>query len=368
MPRKKVLIYLLGSLGDTLVAIPALRAVRRHFEDADFFLLHNVQAEHIVNSAQVLPDGMIDGFIQYRKGESKLGSMLALFHLRRDIRRHGFTAVVNLVDSERPAASVRRDEFFFKTCGIPSRVGFSIFSREELYPTDERGWPALTDHEAVRKLRRLERAGVQTRSNDLELPYLHIPDEAKAEAIRFLTTRGVDDWPNLVTIAPSCKQKSNQWTPARFVELARFLRGKGFQLVVLGGPADRENAASIASSTGAIDAAGALSVLQSATIMSLARFHIGLDTGPTHLASAVGARCFVIYGQRVNPGQWYPLGSGHMLTAHPVPCGGCRHEVCPVPGHPCVVEISTQDVLTNLERFLAEVDAPPRSTVTVINV
>ncbi|MCY7377320.1 MAG: hypothetical protein LH472_15280 [Pyrinomonadaceae bacterium] len=59
--KQKVLVYLFGSLGDTLMAIPALRAVRRHFRDAELILLQNIPAGGtIVRASQVIPEDLID--------------------------------------------------------------------------------------------------------------------------------------------------------------------------------------------------------------------------------------------------------------------------------------------------------------------
>ncbi|MBK9155792.1 MAG: hypothetical protein IPM25_16560 [Chloracidobacterium sp.] len=67
---------------------------------------------------------------------------------------------------------------------------------------------------------------------------------------------------------------------------------------------------------------------------------------------AVGTRCFAIYGGRNNPGLWYPLGEGHTLIRRPVACSPCRLHECPVPGHPCMTDITVDAVWEHLKPML----------------
>jgi len=61
-------------------------------------------------------------------------------------------------------------------------------------------------------------------------------------------------------------------------------------------------------------------VRESGALLSLCDFHVGLDTGTTHLAAVVGTPCFALFHERDNPGQWFPSGSGHTIIHHPVEC------------------------------------------------
>ena len=140
--KQKVLVYLFGSLGDTIVAIPALRAIRRHFKDAEIVLLQNVRSDGIVKASEVVPDELIDRSLEYRSETSGSNQISIYFRLWRKIRSENFDAAAYLVISERPERSVRRDRLFFRSCGIRELIGFHSYSRKQLYPVDLSGPPA----------------------------------------------------------------------------------------------------------------------------------------------------------------------------------------------------------------------------------
>lgn len=94
-------------------------------------------------------------------------------------------------------------------------------------------------------------------------------------------------------------------------------------------------------------------------MLSQCAFIIGLDTGTTHLAAALGTPCVALYGERENPGRWEPLGEGHIVLRKKMPCAGCRliETPCPMAGHPCMMEIDVEAVwqaVLQMEIRLAE--------------
>ncbi|MBA2620146.1 MAG: glycosyltransferase family 9 protein [Acidobacteria bacterium] len=356
--KPKVLVYLFGSLGDTIVAIPALRAVRRHFGNAELILLQNVESGNIVKASEVIPEDLIDGYLNYNNKADKFSKIGGFYRLWRDLRGHQFQTVVYLVISERPARSVARDKLFFRLCGIPHLLGFHAFSREELYPVDALKRPAMTDNEAVRKLKRLEMDGIKLLpEEDLRTPLLTF-STAEIENIKnWLAPRRKKFDSRLIAVAPGCKTRSNIWSLENFRQIGQRLiaADPNCEIIVIGGKAEREDGEKLVSAWGGgINAAGEFSVRESGALLSLCDFYIGLDTGTTHLAAVVGTTCFGIYGERNNPGNWFPLGTGHLVVFHPVVCAGCRAYTCPRPTHPCMTEISVEAVWQNLQKFMLQ--------------
>jgi ADP-heptose:LPS heptosyltransferase len=88
------------------------------------------------------------------------------------------------------------------------------------------------------------------------------------------------------------------------------------------------------------------------------------NTGPAHLAAAVGTPVVSLFAPTVPVERWRPWAVPHELLFAEVPCAGCRARECPVPGHPCVEDVSPEDVLAALER-LAPNPAPSREEVGV---
>lgn len=353
--KTKILVYLFGSLGDTLVAIPALRAVRRHFANTEIIVLQNTQSENIVKTAQVIPEDLVDGYLSYDSGANKTGQIFNFYNLWRKIRKQNFQAAVYLVISERAARSVARDRLFFRSCGIKKLYGFHAFTTEELYPFDSQNRPAMTDNEAVRKLRRLQSDGIDFDPEaDFKVPFLNFAAEEMEKVKTFLSAHRKTADSRLISIAPGCKTESNVWSLENFTEIGKRLLNFGnYELVVVGGKPELESGDHLIQIWNeGINAAGEFSVRESGYLLSKCDFHIGLDTGTTHLAAMVGTKCFAIYGERNNPGHWYPLGSGHEIIYHPVECAGCRLQVCPLSNHPCMRGISVEAVWDNLKKFI----------------
>jgi heptosyltransferase-3 len=357
--RRKVLVYLFGSLGDTIVAIPALRAVRTHFPAAEIVLLQNMQPGNLVTASEVIPSGLIDRFLSYDNTLKGILKITGFYRLWNDLRRERFQTAVYLVISERPKSSVSRDRLFFKLSGIRQLIGFRAFSNEELYPVDDLGHPALTEQEAARKLRRLELDGFEVVHADVfRQPLLAFAPEERGSMERWLATNRKKSASRLVAIAPGCKTSANQWPVENFVEIGRRLvTNEDCELVIIGGKAETQlGEQMIGALGGGINAAGRFSVRESAILLSLCDLYIGLDTGTTHLATAVDTPCLAVYGERNNPGQWFPLGSKHSVVIHKVECAGCRLFECPVDGHPCMSGISVESVWKHLIALMHELD------------
>lgn len=372
--KKKVLVYLFGSLGDTLVAIPALRTVRRHFRDAELVMLQNVAAGNIVMASEVIPDDLVDRYLGYRTSNYKLrglGKIISFYKLWKNIRHENFHAVVYLVISERSERSVLRDKMFFRSCGIRELVGFHAFTKEVLYPVDENQRPAMTQQEAVRKLERLELDGLRTNTKeDLRQPLFDLSSVEVEITKEWLASVRRNPNAKLIAIAPGCKTISNLWPIERFIAVGtKLIVEENCEIVIVGGKGESSLAEDMIKAWGeGINAAGKFSVRESASLISRCNAYIGLDTGTTHLAAAVGTPCFGIYGERNNPGHWYPLGNGHKIIHHPVPCAGCRSFDCPIQGHPCMHRISSDAVWKELQEFIISLGNVPAAQTSVCSV
>jgi ADP-heptose:LPS heptosyltransferase len=344
-----VLILQTGRIGDTVVSLPAFRAVRRHFGSAETWLLHQRKTDAVAAPTDVLVEGReIDAFIvSAPPGSSVIRRCLTAAALRRRIARMGFDAVVFAGLSETAGFRLRLYDLFFRLCRIPDRIGFVPFSRDELRPTRPDGHPAPVPHEAWFRLERLRRAGIDTsREDDLTRLSLFVPEREHAVADAWLAARRRRPGRPLVAICPGTSHPANAWPLDRFVELGRRLLGlERYELLVCGGRAERAAGARMVREWGeGVDATGALSVLQSAALLSRCRFMIGLDSGTIHLAAASGVPCVALYAERQHPGYWDPLGDRHVVLRHAVPCAGCRLERCAVGGHPCMTGITVDAV------------------------
>jgi len=352
----KILVYQIGSLGDTVVSIPALKAVRRRYGlRAHIALLHETRSNSVATPAEVLDGvGLVDEFLEYQSFRHSMRQYLEAVMLAVRLRLRRFQSVVYLMPSERPAASVRRDAFFFRLSGIHRQIGFHAFSPQMLYNLDDH---CLAPHEARLRLERLRLDGIDVSvESDLSKPFLALPERFTAAARQWLSARRVTPKLPLAAICPGCKQPANIWPIERFIELGRRLaRHGGVELIVVGGPAEHEIGERMIQAWGTgLNAAGEFPPLGSAALLAECAFMIGLDTGTTHLAAAQGIPCVALYGGREEPGRFYPLGNGHIVLRHSVSCAPCRlvETSCTTVGHPCMTGITVDEAWTAVREML----------------
>jgi ADP-heptose:LPS heptosyltransferase len=355
-----VLIYQIGSLGDTLVSIPVYRVARRHFgPDAELVLLCNRPPDNRARADEILLEcGLINRSIGYvqREGSGKLATFASLWP---QIAAARFDAVIYAAPAKRDAASVQRDLRFFQSCGIRRCYGFHAYPAERFAVKVSGETVNSLPHEAVMRLNRLQRDGIEIRPGDSNPPWIRLPEPATGKVAQWLSEGRRHPGRPLVALCPGANQEANLWPEERFIELGRRILDTGSaEIVIAGGPREQESARRMTDSWGeGVDATGRFSVLESAALLSLCAFQIGLDTGTTHMASAVGTPCVSLYGQRNLPGQWWPLGAENILLMHAVPCMGCGLSVCTQPGHPCLSLITVDEawaaVQSMLHRFAA---------------
>jgi heptosyltransferase III len=351
MVTRSILVFHVGFIGDTVVSIPALKALRRHYGlSTEICLLHEEHAGIPVSPTDVLSGlGIVDRFLTYRFHKARGRALWGAVRLWTRLLRERFDEVVYLAPSERLAATVRRDARFFRLAGIPSLVGFA--TPDQLDDWLRRSGQPIDDTRArpefLRKLDRLAMVGIDVSDErHITPPVIRLPEHAIAEARRWLDSNRRHSDRELVAICPGAKNSANWWPEDRFIEIGRRLLATGrFEVVVVGGASDRAAAdRMLAEWQDGSSAAGSLSVLGSAAVLTECRFMLGLDTGMTHLAGALGVGGVAIYGARDPVGLWDPFGGLHTIVRHSVPCAGCRFTSCPLVGHPCMTGIAVENV------------------------
>ena len=344
----RVLAFQIGSLGDTVLSLPALHALRAHVGPAaTITVLHDAGPSDRVAPTSAIPTGLVDGSLRFPSPESgPWHRTTGAVRLLATLRRRRYDLVVNLALAERSARSLRRDRAFFRLAGIGAVVGFDQVALDA-------GAPAVNEAQV-----RLDRLGALGISTELGTGPWYVADaDAIEEAARWRSAAGLADRA-IATVAPATLMAAKRWTSDRWVELGLRLRTElDLEPVVLGGPADRAEAAALVRAWGGgAGAAGALSPAGSAALAAGAAVHIGVDTGTTHLAAAAGTPVVALYSHRAPIERWAPLGADRSIVHHPVPCAGCEAVDCPVAGHPCMDEITVEQVWA---RVVAALDQGP---------
>ena len=182
--------------------------------------------------------------------------------------------------------------------------------------------------------------------------------EDEAEAERLLEAHQVGPAERLIALNPGRASHGRQWTAAGFAEVCRQLAARGQRCAITGGPQDRRLAERIAAASGAapLIAAGETSVRGAAALLSRCEAIITGDTGPIHLAAAVGTPVVALFG-RSDPSWTRPWNVAHVIVSKELDCSPCR-------GRPrmssrrcrrnyaCMSEITPGEVIQALDSLL----------------
>jgi ADP-heptose:LPS heptosyltransferase len=168
-------------------------------------------------------------------------------------------------------------------------------------------------------------------------------------------TRRRDRAVPLVVVHPGASVTARAWDPDRHRALARHLVRSGIDVAVTGGPAEAELVAYVAAGDPRVrDLAGATRIDDLAALLQEASVLVSGNTGPAHLAAAVGTPVVSLYAPTVPAVRWRPWRVEHVLLGdQSAPCAGCRARVCPVPGHPCL-DVPVRDALAAVRRFVPD--------------
>jgi ADP-heptose:LPS heptosyltransferase len=150
---------------------------------------------------------------------------------------------------------------------------------------------------------------------------------------------------------------AKQWPLEHWQQLiARLVRDYAAQVVLVGSPADGIIARAILDREFGLvaDWTGQLRLAELAALVEQCDLFLGADSGPAHLAAAVGARVAVLFSGTNDPRQWQPCGERVRLVRQAVACQPCHRQACRWANHPCMRGLRPDRVMAAIEPWLAE--------------
>ena len=165
-----------------------------------------------------------------------------------------------------------------------------------------------------------------------------------------------------VVVHPGASVPARAWAPERHAALVGALVAEGRRVVVTGGTAERPLTARVAGRRdGVVDLGGRVDLAGLAEVLAGAEVVVAGNTGPAHLAAAVGTPVVSLFAPVVPAVRWRPWGVRHLLLGDQgAACAGSRARVCPLPGHPCLDGVPVGDVVAAVGAL-----APHRQTQEV---
>jgi heptosyltransferase-2 len=314
-------------LGDCVMALPVLRAIRRARPGDGLAVLARSGAASLFR-AEESADTVVE-----RSG---------LFGDARRLRSGGFAEAWLLPNSFRSALA----PWF---AGIPERIGYDTDHRGPLLTRALRA-PSRTEHQLRDYDALLRSRGIEP---DFEAPHVPVTARALDRAAASLEAAGVDRDEPLALLAPGAAFGwTKRWPPERYGALGDLLKARGVPCAVVIGPGEEALGTAVAAAARArLPVLGAdLDPLELAALFSCARVVVANDSGPMHLAAAAGVPVVAFFGP-TDPGRTAPTGAPSRILDRYVFCSPCYLKECPY-RHECMREISPEMAFEAVEELL----------------
>jgi ADP-heptose:LPS heptosyltransferase len=375
---RRILLLRLERIGDLLMTLPAIADVRALAPDAEIDLIVGSWNGALANAiAAVSRVEALDASWLSRAGPGR-GLMLSLRHARQWRMRHSDLAInfepdirSNLLLAMSGATwivgyrsggggpvldQVLDFDTRSHTADNAQRLVGAAFESEAGKPETGGGQPVTDSHSP----------GPASRSSGAAR--LNLPESATRAVIARLSSAGSGP---LIAIHTSGGRAIKQWDPARFAEVARRLATEyGATVVLTGEPADRplvDTVKRVVPQRQIVDVSGDLDLLQLAALLERVDLLITGDTGPLHLAQAVGTAVVAIFGPS-DPARYGPRGPADRVVRVDLPCSPCnriRQPPARCVGHTpdCLFSVSIEQVVHAASSVLAGTERRVRAQV-----
>ncbi len=195
-----------------------------------------------------------------------------------------------------------------------------------------------------------ERALAIARAGGFDLPP---GDDGRLRVVPHPDVRGLVGGDPFVVVHPGASAPARAWPEAHAAAAVRTLAARGHRVVVTGGRGERGLTARVAGDS-ALDLGGRLRLPELAGVLASASVVVSGNTGPAHLAAAVGTPVVSLFSPVVPAVRWAPYGVPLVLLGDQASaCRDTRARVCPVPGHPCLASVLPDEVVAACESLLA---------------
>jgi len=337
----KLLIRATNWVGDAIMALPALRAVRTRFPEAEITILARRYVAFIYENQQV-SDNMM--FVDSE------GDPLG------ELRAQKFDVALLLQNAFAAAWLTWRT-------GIPERIGYARDGRSVLLtkavPVPRPG--EIPSHEQYYYLELLRRAGWLDSLPDNSLITLNVPERNRQRAAEFLVSSGLEPGGLRIAIGAGASYGSAKcWPPDRFAELANRLQAQsGADVILFGTRAEAPVSSAIAAGLHRppIDLTGKTAITDLPALLSQCHLFIGNDSGAMHVAAAVGLPVVAIFGPTDPFGTAPVTPRSSIVQAKPY-CSPCFLRRCPT-DHRCMTQVTPEAVEAAAQHWISGVEVRP---------
>jgi len=350
---RRILVYRIGNIGDILVTVPTLSAIRAKFPEAHIALLTSPGKPGAPGAEHILPLGeWYDELLVYFTSDVRSWNGRA--HLVRRLREGKFDLFIELPNQQSRPRDEIRNMIVARLAGCRHAVGFAV-SQHGLFLRQQTLLPQV--REAERIYRAVSEELSLGPSHDVRLP---VSNSRQDEVRELLLRLGVAEAEPFVVVHAGAKRQTNQWPGERYARVADEIMGRFRTRVILtGSPSELHLIEEIVDKMHEKPTVlcGELDLPQMTAMLKRACLYVGNDTGPMHIAAAVGTPIVSIFSARDFEKRWYPLGLGHEVLRCDAPCSPCFKEACDR-DLICIKGIEADHVLSAVERQFARLHLP----------
>jgi len=338
---RRILVVRTDRIGDVLLSTPVIKALRQKYPQAYVSMMVSPYARDVVEGNPYL-----DEVIVYDKEGKHKGFFRSLKFASR-LKKKKFDLAIILHPTN-------RTHLLTFLAGIPERLGYNrklgFLLTRRIEHVKQKG----QKHEAEYNLELLSELGITGNLPELFMP---VKDDSENWAEDLFAREGIRDTDKILAINPGASCPSKVWPAERFAEAAEKLAERyNFKILVLGGPKDMRLADKVSRGLKgkAINLSGKTSVSRMASILKRSALFISNDSGPVHIASALGTPVISIFGRAqagLSPRRWGPLGKRDKYLHKGVGCIQCLAHNC-VREFACLKAIKVEDVLAAAESIL----------------
>lgn len=349
-----ILLVRLRLIGDVVFTTPVIRALRRHFPDAQLTYLVEPAAAPVLRHNPHLTELMV---VTRRRGLRRVADDVAL---ARQLRRRRFDLAIDLHGGPRSA-------WLTWASGARRRIGYTTPGRSWMYTDRVERAPDLGDRHSVQnQWDLLTPLGIAP--PDPSCDAVEMPADAAAEARvdARLRAAGVTAAQPLIVLHVSAGNPFRRWPESHFVALVTALvrRASSRRIIITAGPSDAAAAERVTAEArrqlgpmaAALPEAGDFDLDELRALIARAAVYIGGDSGPAHIASTTTTPIVELLGPtlagRSRPwrdGQWF----AEMVDAGPLPCRPCKQRQCAPGDFRCLTQVTPERVADAAERALA---------------
>ena len=330
---KRILVIRLDRLGDVILSTPVLDALRRTFPHAFIAMMVRPACREVLEGNPHLNEVIV-----YQK-EGAHRTIRGTIRFARALRRDAFDTALVLHPSN-------RSHWIPWLAGIPRRIGYDRKSAWLLTHRLPHRKQEGEQHEVRYALDMLQVFGIAPGAPQ---PFMPIHPEAAKRIEMLVGDHAIQSAERLVAIHPSASCVSKRWMPQRFAEVAdRLIAEHGVRVCVIGDEAAGPHAQAMvgAMRRPALNLVGQVSVAELAALLKRCELLISNDSGPVHVAAAVGTPVVDIFGRNqrgLSPQRWGPLGEGHVVLHKEVGCVTCLAHNCDI-DFLCLTSLSAEEV------------------------